>query len=267
MTTYLFIDGGHLRTNYNNCVRQWFGIDGEINFHDLKVGLRGGGISIERCFYYDAIEDERRHGESEDDFQFRVENEEVLFNRIEELNGFFVRLGSLTGQRNRRQKKVDILLAVEALDHAVRRNMDRAILLTGDRDFEPLVHSLVQLGVGVQIVSEKDHTSKYLRRAADGYVPLSFDNYYKWTIPSLRDRFPIPVRHINMPPPRARVKEKGLLRGKDVVLQTCDAPPMFYVHANHFYRETSHLTLESNNEEKLKLYTDLQYGKVYWEPI
>jgi hypothetical protein len=193
--------------------------------------------------------------------------DELFFNKIDELNGFFVRLGSLTGQRNRRQKKVDILLAVEALDHSVRRNMDKAILLTGDRDFEPLVHSLVQLGIGVQIVGDKDHTSKYLRRAADAYVPLSFDNYYKWTAASLRDRFPIPVRHINMPPPRASEKEKGILRGKDVVLRTCDAPPVFYLHANHFYRETGHLTLESNDEQKLKLYTDLQYGKIDWHPL
>jgi len=267
MTTYLFIDGGHLRTNYNNSVRQWFGTNGEINFTELKESLRGGGISIERCFYYDAIEDERRNGESEVEFKVRVENDEAFFNRIEELNGFFVRLGSLSGQRNRRQKKVDILLAVEALDHAVRRNMERAILLTGDRDFEPLVHSLVQLGVGVQILSDKDHTSKYLRRAADAYVPLSFDNYYRWTIPSLRDGFPIPVRHINMPPPRAREKAKGVLRGKDVVLQTCDSPPVFYVHGNHFHRETNHLTLESNDEQKLKLYTDLQYGKIDWQPV
>lgn len=267
MRTYLFIDGGYLRINYSNSVRPWFGVEGEINFIELRDGLRGGGIAIERCFYYDAIEDEQRQGESADDFRSRVEKDELFFNKIEELNGFFVRLGSLTGQRNRRQKKVDILLAVEALDHAVRRNMEKAILLTGDRDFEPLVHSLVQLGIGVQIIGDKEHTSKYLRRAADAYVPLSFDNYYKWTAAPLRDSFPIPVRHINMPPPRARDKEKGILRGKHVALQTCDAPPVFYVQANHFYRETSHLTLESNDEQKLKLYTDLQYGKIDWQPL
>jgi len=70
-----------------------------------------------------------------------------------------------------------------------------------------------------------------------------------------------------MPPSRAREKEKGILRGKDVVLQTCDAPPVFYVHANNFYRETSHLTLESNDEQKLKLYADLQHGKIDWQPV
>ena len=37
-----------------------------------------------------------------------------------------------------RQKKVDVLLAVEALDHAFRGNMSRAYLIAGDLDFAPL---------------------------------------------------------------------------------------------------------------------------------
>ena len=140
MTTYLFIDGGHLRRNYADAVRPWFGSDGEIDFNELKKSLQGP--VIERCFYYDALEDEQRDGETKNEFDQRIDQDDVFFHKIDDLDGFFVRLGSLTGRKPRRQKKVDILLAVETLDHAVRRNMDRAILLTGDRDFEPLVNSL-----------------------------------------------------------------------------------------------------------------------------
>ena len=38
MTTYLFIDGGHLRRNYAETVRSWFGSEGEIDFGQIKDG-------------------------------------------------------------------------------------------------------------------------------------------------------------------------------------------------------------------------------------
>lgn len=265
MTTYLFIDGRHLRKHYQETVQQWFGSEGEIDFRQIKDGFLGGGIA--RCFYYDALADEQQQGESEQDFDARLEKEEAVFNGIEDLDGYFVRLGSMTGlKRNRRQKKVDILLAVEALDHAVRRNMDRAILLTGDRDFEPLVNSLVQMGIQVHIAGDKKHTSPHLRRAADASTLLTFDDYFEFTTRSLKGRFPISIRRIDKPPDRAREIETGLLRGKQITFRTCDAPAVYYAFAKDFYRERQHLCLEYNDADRLKLYVKLQYGEVDWIP-
>jgi uncharacterized LabA/DUF88 family protein len=38
------------------------------------------------------------------------------------------------------------------MNHAIRQNMRRAVLVTGDADFKPLVESMVQIGMFVEIV-------------------------------------------------------------------------------------------------------------------
>jgi hypothetical protein len=35
-STYLFIDGRHLQQHYAEAIRQWFGEDGKIDFHQIK---------------------------------------------------------------------------------------------------------------------------------------------------------------------------------------------------------------------------------------
>lgn len=269
MTTYLFIDGRHLRKHYQETVQQWFGSDGEIDFGQLKDGFLGGGIA--RCFYYDALRDEQQQGESQQDFEARLAKEEAVFNGIEDLNGYFVRLGSITGlKRNRRQKKVDILLAVEALDHAVRRNMDRAILLTGDRDFEPLVDSLVRTGIQVHVAGDKKHTSAHLRRAADASTLLTLDDYFSFSARSLQARFPLNVRSTNgVLAPEIAALRSGTFQGQQVTLrrQRFDSGgQLFYMHVEDFYRRGQSLMLESGDVERLQLYFKLRYGEIEWRP-
>jgi uncharacterized LabA/DUF88 family protein len=263
VTTYLFIDGAYLRRNYAECVRPWFGSDGEIDFREVK-----GAFGAERAFYYDALDDRQRQGENAQEYEVRIAHDKVFFDKIQELDGYFVRLGSLGGRDNRQQKKVDILLAVEALDHAVRRNMDRAILLSGDRDFEPLVHSLVQLGIRVEVVGDKKNTSPYLRHAADTYKRLSLDNYLNWTIGSIRGRFPTTmIRQINaLIRPEMDAFENGSLGEKNVTVlrQPFDSGHMYYIHVDGFYDSGDSLLLESVDLEKLRLYFELQHGEIKW---
>ena len=267
MTTYLFIDGRHLRKHYQDTVQQWFGSDGEIDFRQLKDGFLGGGIS--RCFYYDALADEQQQGESQQDFEARLAKEEAVFNGIEDLDGYFVRLGSITGlKRNRRQKKVDILLAVEALDHAVRRNMDHSILLTGDRDFEPLVDSLVRIGIHVHIAGDKKHTSEHLRRAADASTLLTFDDYFEFTARSLKAAFPVNVRHTNgVLAPEMVAFRTGTIQGKQTTLRRQrfqGGGELFYIHVEDFHRKGKSLMLESGDVDRLQLYFALRYGEIAW---
>ena len=78
------------------------------------------------------------------EFEEGKQKQEMELNRIRKVYGTHVRLGSLTGiEKKRRQKEVDILLAVDMMNHAVRQNMTRAVLLSGERDFKPLIESLV----------------------------------------------------------------------------------------------------------------------------
>ncbi len=51
--------------------------------------------------------------------------------------------------------------------------MNRVTLLTGDLDFKPLVQSLVDMGLHVEVAGDARHTSTDLADAADSYRPLS----------------------------------------------------------------------------------------------
>jgi len=186
--TYLFIDGGHLRNYYAESVRKWFGEDGQINFDALKTQM-----GAHKCFYYDCLDDIRRSNETEVEFEARQMKQEMELNRIRNVHGTHVRLGSLAGnEKTRRQKEVDILLAVDMMNHAVRQNMTRAVLLSGDRDFKPLIESLVQMGLFVIVAADFRHISNELARAADGYREIKFHDYHTWSAPHLRNKFPIP---------------------------------------------------------------------------
>ena len=51
------------------------------------------------------------------------------------------------------QKRVDVMLAVDMMKHAFRHTMDRAILLAGDLDFQPLVQEVVEAGCRVTVAA------------------------------------------------------------------------------------------------------------------
>src|SRR5207248_10286582 len=67
-------------------------------------------------------------------------------------------------------------------------NMGKAILLSGDGDFKPLVESVVQLGVFVEVSADPRHTSSELTWVADDYRPITLQNYFDMTSNILRQR-------------------------------------------------------------------------------
>lgn len=261
-TTYLFIAGGHLRKYYSESVRRWFGEEGSLIFDQVKQTY-----GAQKSFYYDCLDDIRRAGESDADFSERVERQEAFFNEIREMVGSHVRLGSLTGTaKNKRQKEVDILLAVDMLNHAVRQNMSRAILLSGDRDFKPVVESLVQMGVFIEVAGDKNHTSKDLAWAADNYREISFAQYHAWSAEPLRNKYPIGITHINRPPQGDNIIQKGTLNGKAVTLSKWPGNNNYYMYVRQYRKSGGDLVLHYHELEKRKLYFELQYGIVKWQP-
>ncbi|MGI8654057.1 MAG: NYN domain-containing protein, partial [Pyrinomonadaceae bacterium] len=190
MSTYIFIDGGYLRSRHAEITRKWFGCETEIEFSSVisRLDMLGGRAvwlpvgevsqSDERetkSFYYDCLDEERRQDESESEFLARLEKQNVLIENIRDVDGCHIRLGVLKGSRRiRRQKEVDILLAVDMIAHAAQRNMTKVVLLAGDQDFKPAVESLVQLGIFVHIVGDAKHTSRELTWAASAYTKLTF---------------------------------------------------------------------------------------------
>jgi len=184
--TYAFIDGGHLRHNHPRVARDWFGVEPSLNpncfrnvFHASKV------------FYYDSLPEPEK-GENPDDYQRRVSRQEELFRGLKRAYGTHVREGILVGGKKTSQKQVDILLAVDAMTHAVRGNMKNVALVTGDQDFKPLVEALVGLGLHVHLWGDLQHTSNDLADAADVYVPMSLTIYHSMTDEAEKKRVPLP---------------------------------------------------------------------------
>ena len=193
-TTYLFIDGGYLRKLYDDTVNKWFKGKGVLDLRSLRGEIDGPNPMPQKAFFYDCKDELKKKAETKDELAARVATQESYFDSIRELEGFHVRLGQLVGgtQRRRRQKEVDVLLAVDMMNHAARQNMARAVLVTGDRDFRPLVDSLIQLGVYVVVACEKRSGSSELMSSADHRLGLDFERLYHWTTEATRKNYPWP---------------------------------------------------------------------------
>lgn len=278
MSTYIFIDGGYLRSRHAEITQKWFGLDAKINFPAVirrLTALSGGVVwfPVDRAiqaddeesksFYYDCLDEERRQDESETDFRTRIEKQNALIENIREVDGCHIRLGALKGSRKiRRQKEVDILLAVDMMAHAAQRNMTKVVLLAGDQDFKPAVESLVQLGIYVHIVGDAKHTSRELTWAASAYTKLTFADFYNWTPDSLQSQYPIPHSSNHNPTVEGKkILKEGSMSGNRCTLY--ESQRGFIIYFNRLNNSERHFM--DKDLSRLELYLSLQYSSVVWD--
>ena len=172
---YLFIDGGYAHQIYRDAMQAVFGVAGELSV--AKIVLQ---INVFRTYYYDCLDDSQKDGESKSAFDLRLQSQEAYFSQIESLPRVHLRLGTVMGRR-RRQKEVDVLLAVDMLTHGFNRSMGQAALVAGDLDFRPVVDALIRAGIYVEVWYENTSGSKGLYRAADLGRPINWSNLYMWS--------------------------------------------------------------------------------------
>jgi uncharacterized LabA/DUF88 family protein len=199
---YLFIDGGYFRARHAEAIKSVFGESCELQLNGIEKIFPK---NVQRVFYYDCLNDIPKVDETEEQLKLRIEEQQKYFDKIESYDGFHVRLGSLSGNsRKYRQKEVDILLAVDALDHAFRKNMAGVILIAGDLDFAPLVDSLIRLGIWVHVWYDPRSVGKRLLEVADKGTPVTFHDYFNRCPADFVRTHPLPVRSPNIP---ARIEE------------------------------------------------------------
>jgi uncharacterized LabA/DUF88 family protein len=261
-TKYLFVDAGHLRANFESATRLWCGAVGEFDPTQLR-SLFG----VQKVFYYDSIDDAKRAGESDSDYAARVEKQERFLREVSSVFATHVRLGSITGTgKKRRQKEVDILIAVDAMNHAVRQNMDHAILLTGDRDFTPLVETLVQLGVMVEVAGDLHSTSDALKEAADYYRALTLSSYIQLMPPyaqrAVPERFSLTIAPATRPDSERR--STGRIGQYDCVLFQPDPEKLLLSMSRR--EHSMHLWIPRGELGRLKLFLQLEHGDASWMP-
>jgi len=132
--------------------------------------------SFDKIFYYDAIPG-KQHGESQAAYEARVEPDYDRIAQIQALDRVHVALGQIVG-RDRRQKGVDVRLAVDMMTHAFRGNISRATLFAGDADFTPLLKSLVAEGMHVTLWHPAQANVE-LKGAADSARLFQFQTDYR----------------------------------------------------------------------------------------
>jgi len=163
---YLFIDGGCLRSSVRAICKDLFGDE-----HAYRPFLPSFVGSFDKVFYYDAVSG-REHGERQEVYAARVEPEHERFAQFQALDRVHVALGKIVG-KDRRQKGVDVRLAVDMMTHAFRGKIGRATLFAGDADFVPLVQALVSEGIHVTLWHPAQ-ANRDLKGAADSNRIFSF---------------------------------------------------------------------------------------------
>jgi uncharacterized LabA/DUF88 family protein len=167
--SYLFVDGACLDKVLEGWGRDFGdGQPAQINYVRLAD-------SYAKVFYYDAIP-AKKLDEADADYDARIEPKLSKIRALRELDKYHVYEGDQRRGANRKdrpeQKKVDVLIAVDMLLHTVRRNMHKAALLTGDRDFVPLIQALVREGMDVSLLYPKGATHEELIASADQKLAL-----------------------------------------------------------------------------------------------
>ena len=266
--TYLFIDGGYLREVVRTRFESIFGSSYKLSFSSI---LRD--FTAKRAYYYDCLDDQKKDSEAPAAFELRVEQQEAAFDEIERTPGVHVRKGWLSPGRRRQQKEVDVLFAVDVLMHSFNKNMATAVLLAGDRDFRPVVESIVRLGTYVTLAYSPRDTSKELVRAADTEHPITVSTLCQWMdVPSSDRRFHFPSTYfsnsvdgenpIHRMSPAPAMLRTGLIGSESFQIEHHRITNDFYTSVRHD-RNRFRIT-HFNNEEKLLAYLESLYGEINW---
>jgi uncharacterized LabA/DUF88 family protein len=187
-THYLFVDGASLHGRLQNVADELFGGQTfEVDFQKLAENFT-------KVFYYDAIP-LRDTDEPDDRYQARTQTYRDRHDRANRVDGIHVYEGDARKRRRRgyEQKKVDVMIAVDMMNHTFRRNMEKATLLTGDVDFKPLIDAVVRDGMYVTLWYPPGETGQELLDAADARSPLDLDSLTSLLTRESRAKFTIPV--------------------------------------------------------------------------
>ena len=170
LRSYCYIDGAYLRAEGKNA---------SVLFPNPRmmtlwvvdaIQSIGGRVLLRRTSYYDADPSGPTPSpELEQYWQF-----------VEDQFDTDLRFGEVRG-KPKRQKGVDVLLAVDMLSASFRQLFDVAVLIAGDADFVPLIHEVRRLGTTVVVAGVKNTTANELRISADRFVPIDFDSCPAWS--------------------------------------------------------------------------------------
>jgi len=248
---YLFVDGGCLRETLEDYSKRFF--DGDrIEFDYERLGRE-----FQKVFYYDSLPPKKRD-EKEAEYQERIAPELEFFSKLNLLDGFHVYEGTSRRRRKKiEQKKVDIMIAVDMLNHSFRKNMSRATLLTSDLDFKPLIDALVDNGMYINLWYPINKTNQELIQSADSSRKLDLPAIFSYTtsdfqksnyIPNSSNKIGIDLFNVTR---IEDVENKFGIKGQ---LFKANDRPTYYLVFPSDYNPKVNIHLEYENVDKLKEY-------------
>jgi uncharacterized LabA/DUF88 family protein len=262
--TYLFIDGGYLQTVYRDLFTPIFGDGYLVDYGSVMETFRA-----RRAYLYDCLDDVQKPGESDADFKARVARQEAHFDEIDKVEGVHVRYGHLSPGKKRQQKEVDVLLAVDMLTHSFNKNMDEAVLLSGDRDFRPVVESIVRLGTLVKVAYDPRIGSRHLARAADTEMEIDITALCRWIkLGKYDDRskhFPQANHYANYPTDPFKFAtgyRTGIIGPEKMALGLCEQNNVWHATVQTNPRDYSSYSFY--DKDKLLDYLTKQCGNIVW---
>jgi len=253
--TYLFIDGAYAQDIYRRAMESVFGVAGEISVQAIL-----SQVQPFRTYYYDCLDETKRDAETDVEFRTRLDSQERYFEELRSLRGVHLQLGTLTGAKRRRQKEVDVLLAVDMMTHGFNQNMTRAVLLSGDLDFRPVVDALVRRGVFVEIWYEKTTTAKELYWAADLGQPLDWHTIRNWSDSSFLSTHALPRETSAHSSIAGVLVRSGTFQGRAAeIIKPSPGPFILKVH-----RVEGIVWMEHEDQRVLDGYFSVMNGPIDW---
>lgn len=261
MSVYLYVDAQYLRKVVEQRLNPIVGVPVTMDWLAIRNQL-----GAQRAFYYDSIDELQKQGESDDEFDGRLKRQQGEIDAIASVDGYFVRLGSIRGDpKKRRQKEVDVLLAVDMLTHSHRKNMQRAVMVSGDMDVKPVVEAVVEQGTFVTVAHDAATASLDLARVADSRRLLTLRMLWTFTKESAGSQadsiFPRAHRQYNEI--TTQPARTGSLLGSPIQLfrEPGKAIVDLSMHGN-FYPDEFWV---GDNEDKLLQVVEQEYGAIAWD--
>jgi uncharacterized LabA/DUF88 family protein len=162
----IFIDGGYLE----KILKKEFD-EQRIDFEKFSIEL-AKGTPILRTYYYNCMP--FQDDPPTEHQRIRYAKRDKFIARLQRLTRYEIRLGKLVkrmcdqcGIVRFEQKRLDVLMAVDLVRLSATRQIDQALLVTGDSDFVPAVKVAKMDGVLVQLYYSNHAKSDELYDACD----------------------------------------------------------------------------------------------------
>jgi uncharacterized LabA/DUF88 family protein len=264
--TYVFIDGAYLERVHREAMRAFFGVDGELDLFPV-----GRQAKASRVYFYDSVDYAQSANESEKDWHSRVLRVESSLDQIRSLPGFFVRTGTVPGRdrgKKREQKEIDVMIGVDMVRHALKGNIKRAVLISGDLDLRPAVEALVEEGVVVEVWYHASRIAQGLPSAADKGIELRFRQLYSWNTESFQRKHHVPAdeRRPGVSMRLGQLVRTGSLAnyGWAVELYKTEGErPRFFLWIHTGKWES--ILVNDEDPKLIDRYVEVQYAPIDWE--